>query len=449
MRGITGRTTRTIVLLAALMVLPGQQSLHLLPQPAALADSPTAPATVTTPEPESPVSVAPATGSYVGGVGNAAAPVGDTAGKSLPSDVLAAYTLAIAVAPPGCHLTLPLLAAIGQVESGNLAGHAVDAKNRVTPAIIGPVLNGKGDVRAVPDTDGGQWDGDKKWDRALGPFQFIPSSWRVAGVDMDADGVRDPQNIFDAAGAAMVYLCAGGRDLATASGLRQGVLAYNHSTSYLEARAGLEGGARRRRPQRGRRADGLRRLGAADHADRGSRRPLGRGRHPPARRLVTQTKHSTPAAKPTPTGRPPAPATPSTAPAPAPATPRPTPTTPSPTPTPTADDPDDPDHEPEAHDACRTPADVPGPHRRRPDDAAPPATPPATPVDRARGHAGRRGRRGSDRPRRPVRRPRRPVRATLSDPTAGSQTPPDALTLTLSRTASASSRTRSAGPDTR
>ncbi|MET0998695.1 MAG: lytic murein transglycosylase [Marmoricola sp.] len=234
MRGITGRTTRTIVLLAALMVLPGQQSLHLLPRPAVLSDSPVAPATVTTPGPDDPVSVSPATGSYVGGVANAAEPVGDHAGKALPSDVLAAYTLAIAVAPPGCHLTLPLLAAIGQVESGNLAGHTVDAKNRVTPAIIGPVLNGKGRVRAVADTDGGQWDGNKRWDRALGPFQFIPSSWRVAGVDMDADGVRDPQNIYDAAGAAMVYLCAGGRDLATAAGLRQGVLSYNHSASYLE-----------------------------------------------------------------------------------------------------------------------------------------------------------------------------------------------------------------------
>ncbi len=238
MRGLPGRTTGTIVLLATLMLLPGQQSQHLLPRPAVLSDSPAAPATVTSPAPggpvsDAPVSVAPATGSYAGGVPHASAPVAKTAGKSLPSSVLAAYTLAIAVAPPGCHLSLSLLAAIGQVESGNLAGHALDATNRVTPAIFGPVLNGKG-LRAVADTDGGQWDGNKRWDRALGPFQFIPSSWRLAGVDMDADGIRDPQNIFDAAGAAMVYLCAGGRDLATPAGLRQGVLAYNHSISYLK-----------------------------------------------------------------------------------------------------------------------------------------------------------------------------------------------------------------------
>ncbi|MCW2821419.1 MAG: hypothetical protein JWR64_1214, partial [Marmoricola sp.] len=37
----------------------------------------------------------------------------------------------------------------------------------------------------------------------------------------------------DAAGAAMVYLCAGGRDLATPAGMQAAVLAYNHSAAYL------------------------------------------------------------------------------------------------------------------------------------------------------------------------------------------------------------------------
>ena len=60
-------------------------------------------------------------------------------------------------------------------------------------------------------------------------MQIIPASWRVVGLDMDGDGVRDPQNIYDSAGAAMVYLCAGGRDLATAEGLRSAVLSYNKS----------------------------------------------------------------------------------------------------------------------------------------------------------------------------------------------------------------------------
>jgi hypothetical protein len=232
MRGITGRTTSTIVLLAVLMMLPGQQPQHLLTGPA----SSEAPATLTatTPSgPDAPLSVAPANTSYTGELADVAGPATSATGEQLSSDVLAAYTLAIAVAPPGCHLSLPLLAAIGQVESGNLTGRTVDLNNRVAPAIVGPVLNGKGSGRAVADTDGGVWDGNRRWDRALGPFHLLPSSWRVAGVDMDADGVRDPQNIADSAGAVMVYLCARGRDLATPAGLRQGVLAYRHSARYL------------------------------------------------------------------------------------------------------------------------------------------------------------------------------------------------------------------------
>ena len=66
-------------------------------------------------------------------------------------------------------------------------------------------------------------------------MQIIPASWRVVGVDMDGDGVRDPQDIYDAAGAAMVYLCAGGRDLSTAAGLKQAILSYNDSPAYLRA----------------------------------------------------------------------------------------------------------------------------------------------------------------------------------------------------------------------
>ena len=71
------------------------------------------------------------------------------------------------------------------------------------------------------------------WDRALGPLQLLPASWRTAGMDSDGDGLRDPQNVYDAAGAAMVYLCDGGRDLGTREGLEEAVLAYNHSRDYL------------------------------------------------------------------------------------------------------------------------------------------------------------------------------------------------------------------------
>ena len=102
----------------------------------------------------------------------------------------------------------------------------------MVPGVLGPVLDGS-DYAEIPDTDNGRGTGNRTWDRALGPLQLLPASWRVAGMDADGDGRRDPQNVYDAAGAAMVYLCDGGRDLGTRKGLEEAVLAYNHSRDYL------------------------------------------------------------------------------------------------------------------------------------------------------------------------------------------------------------------------
>ena len=66
---------------------------------------------------------------------------------------------------------------------------------------------GVGPVAAIPDTDNGRWDGDKVWDRAVGPMQFIPATWQGAGRDGDGDGVANPNDIDDAALAAADYLC--------------------------------------------------------------------------------------------------------------------------------------------------------------------------------------------------------------------------------------------------
>ena len=155
-----------------------------------------------------------------------------SAGTTVSSVVLAAYQSAADAVPDSCHLEVSLLAAIGQVESGNLAGRDIDTKHRATPAVLGPVLDGN-PHSAIRDTDAGLYDDDSTWDRAVGPMQFIPSTWIRFGVDLDGDGVRDPQDMEDAAGAAAAYLCFGGRDLATESGLRAAVLSYNHSVSYL------------------------------------------------------------------------------------------------------------------------------------------------------------------------------------------------------------------------
>ena len=60
------------------------------------------------------------------------------------------------------------------------------------PASSGPRLDGRRGVQEVSDTDAGLLDGDERFDRAVGPMQFIPSTWSVVGVDADNDGQRNP-----------------------------------------------------------------------------------------------------------------------------------------------------------------------------------------------------------------------------------------------------------------
>ncbi|MDX3237746.1 hypothetical protein PV392_19100 [Streptomyces sp. ME03-5709C] len=156
-------------------------------------------------------------------------------GTGLPATVLEAYRraeTALAASDPGCKLRWELLAAIGQVESNQARGGNVDAAGTTLSPIRGPQLNGDGFAN-ITDSDGGKWDGDTVHDRAVGPMQFIPSTWRTWGADGNDDGVSDPNNIFDAALAAGRYLCAGDRDLSIENNLHQAILGYNHSTDYL------------------------------------------------------------------------------------------------------------------------------------------------------------------------------------------------------------------------
>jgi hypothetical protein len=229
-----GRKPKSAVLaLSVLLVVLGGQAVRASNAP----ERPAAPkatlqaASVTVPGPEKALVVQAALSSNTRGWTHGSGAVPD-AGQGIRRELVDAYSLAVALAPTECHLSVSLLAAIGQVESGNLAGQRIDAQHRVVPGVLGPVLDGS-DYAAIPDTDNGRWDGHRTWDRALGPLQLLPASWRVAGMDADGDGRRDPQNVYDAAGAAMVYLCDGGRDLGTRKGLEEAVLAYNHSRDYL------------------------------------------------------------------------------------------------------------------------------------------------------------------------------------------------------------------------
>lgn len=163
----------------------------------------------------------------------------DTPGRTfgIPTTVLDAYHRAadvLAGAEPACHLDWPVLAGIGEVESGQAEAGAVDARGEARQPILGPVLDGSGGVAAIANSVTGRWDQTGRWARAIGPMQFLPSSWSVWGADGNGDGAADPENIYDASLAAGRYLCAGGRDLATADGLRSAILSYNHSQRYLD-----------------------------------------------------------------------------------------------------------------------------------------------------------------------------------------------------------------------
>ncbi len=89
-----------------------------------------------------------------------------------------------------------VLAAIGQIESGDGAN-------------VGPSSAG-----------------------ALGPMQFLPSTWALWGIS--AFGEPGPPNImdpFDAVPSAARYLCAAGGS--TAAGLPGAIFAYNHANWYV------------------------------------------------------------------------------------------------------------------------------------------------------------------------------------------------------------------------
>lgn len=155
----------------------------------------------------------------------------------VPARALQAYAAAAAevdLEQPSCGLTWVTLAGIGRIESdhGRHGGRTLLADGTSSTPIVGLPLDGGPDVAAIPDTDGGVLDGDTRWDRAVGPMQFIPSTWARWGTDGDGNGVVDPQDLDDVAVAAGRYLCADGHDLTGGAGWWAAVLSYNASTAY-------------------------------------------------------------------------------------------------------------------------------------------------------------------------------------------------------------------------
>ena len=145
----------------------------------------------------------------------------DLHASSIPVRVLAAYVNAATLADAAdaqCHLAWQTLAGIGFIESDHArsGGSANPHWNGVAnPPILGPVL---------PDKV-----------RAIGPMQFLPSTWAIYAADGNHDGQENPEDIDDATLGAADYLCAVAPDLNQPKHLIRAIFAYNHSYAYVRA----------------------------------------------------------------------------------------------------------------------------------------------------------------------------------------------------------------------
>ena len=163
--------------------------------------------------------------------------LGTVTGSDLTFVALEAYVTAvnsIRATDPACGLDWTVLAAIGRVEShhGTYGDTSLDVAGQTLDTIIGIALDGTRNTREIRDTDGGALDGDPIYDRAVGPMQFIPTTWVAWGRDGDGDNRADPHNLYDAATSAGAYLCAAG-DFTSPERAGQAVFAYNHSAAYV------------------------------------------------------------------------------------------------------------------------------------------------------------------------------------------------------------------------
>jgi membrane-bound lytic murein transglycosylase B len=161
-------------------------------------------------------------------------------GVEFPLVALDAYYRAasrLAEERPSCGVQWWGIAGISRVEGrhGTYGGTTLLPNGDTSKRIIGIRLNGTNETAVITDTDGGALDGDPHYDRAVGPMQFIPQTWRRFAQDGNEDGDESPFNLYDATLAAATYLCTASRGLDGDPGLRSAYFAYNHSLRYVDS----------------------------------------------------------------------------------------------------------------------------------------------------------------------------------------------------------------------
>lgn len=124
------------------------------------------------------------------------------------------------------------LAAIGEVESdhGRFGGAVLGEDGRSSRPVIGTCARRQRHRRVAIRRRGPALSRRPTWDHAVGPMQFLSSSWARFGADADGDGVADPTVLDDAAWGR--HLCSRGERLDVGGALSRAVLDYNPSNEY-------------------------------------------------------------------------------------------------------------------------------------------------------------------------------------------------------------------------